>query len=68
VVFKDGTELGSRIAEVRGGSLFTSDADQGQQHQALDPRRERRLEAIVACRSTCSTTRASPPIWVIGNT
>jgi type I restriction enzyme M protein len=59
---KHGTPLGSRIAEVHNGSsLFTGDAGQGESNIRRWIIEKDWLEAIVARRSTCSSTPASRP-------
>ena len=59
---KHGTKLGSRIAEVHNGSsLFTGDAGQGESNIRRWIIENDWLEPSSPCRSTCSTTPASPP-------
>ena len=56
--------LGSRVAEVHNGSsLFTGDAGQGESNIRRWLIENDWLEAIVPCRSICSTTPALPPIF-----
>jgi type I restriction enzyme M protein len=58
---KHGTKLGSRIAEVHNGSsLFTGDAGQGESNIRRWIIENDWLRRSSRCRSTCSTTPASP--------
>ena len=59
---KHDTPLGSRIAEVHNGSsLFTGDAGRARATSAAGSSRTIGWRPSLPCRSTCSTTRASPP-------
>ena len=59
---KHDNQMGSRIAEVHNGSsLFTGDAGQGESNIRRWIIENDWLEAMSPCRSTCSTTPASPP-------
>ena len=62
---KHGTPLGSRLAEVHNGSsLFTGDAGQrGRATSAAGSSRTTGSKPSSRCRSTCSTTPASPPTF-----
>ena len=59
---KQGTRLGSRIAEIHNGSsLFTGSAGRARATSAAGSSRTTGSRRSSPCRSTCSTTPASPP-------
>ena len=59
---KHKTALGSRIASVHNGSsLFTGDAGSGESNTAAGSSRTTGWRRSSPCRSTCSSTPASPP-------
>jgi hypothetical protein len=61
---KHETDLGSRIAEVHNGSsLFTGDAGQGESNIRRWIVENDGSRPSSRCRSTCSTTRASQPMY-----